>query len=1179
MRRRTASLAVVAVVAVAAVAVAQDSQDTADDNGFIINFLQERISAPGRVIRVSGVEGALSSQARIGSLTIADDQGVWLELTGVEIDWTRRSLLLGRVNINRLAVEEVDVRRRPVPHEPTLAERLPEPEATPFSLPELPVSVQVQELALEEILLGEPLVGQEARLSATGSADLARGELDAELAVNRLDAAGGTLALDFAFSNSTRELALDLQLQEPQGGVVATLLDIEDRPPIDVRLQGAGPLDELDVDFSFDAGDTRIASGAVELRGSDAGLGFAANFGGQLAPVVPAQYRDFFAGETSVEVAGVNLDGGGLRLDQLAISGAALELTGALQTTQDYFPRNVTLSGRIGDPRGPAVTLPVAGGATSLNSAVLHLSYGDGRRWDGLLALDRLNAGDIAIEDLTLTLGGLAENIDDPERRNLTVTVDGVATGVSSTDPDKAAALGDRLDLFADMALPAGGPLRIRQAQVSGNGLSAFAAGTLEGTDFDGRASVRLADLAPASGLAGRDLGGGLTLDLAGSVQPLDGAFDLALDGSAQDLRLGDPRLDALLEGETTLDGQIARGPQGFRTDDFRLANPQLVLTSTGAVSSTAADLDIDARLNDLSDIDPRLSGALIASGRATGEGGPINVDVSAEIPEGEALDRAIEDMALSFRGAVDGTNVDGALSGDGSFGGQPVTLSADVALTDAERAVRGLVAGVGPNRLTGDVVQATATGLIDGSLALDAPDVTPLAALALTEASGSVQAGIQFDAAEAGQAVAVDAEVRDLVAAGARVGALDLEAAVTDAFRAPLAQGTLSAEDVAAGGVEIATLSAEANQTGPQTMDVAADARLAVGADIALAGALTRRPDGFEAALTRLSLRREDLAASLAEPATVTVAGNAVRLTPLTLDLGQGTLTAEGEVAETFDLDLTIDALPLGLANAVAPNLGLGGTVTGSARVTGPRAAPNVAFDVDGQDLGLGRDDLGRPAAGAAVGDRPDHRRPAAGRCEHQRRRRDRCARRGLAAAGRRRAAADERRSRVLPARGGGPDRRQPWARGHGQRPGAARRHARRARGDVRPARRRPDRDPAVGRRRLADRPDRDRRLRAERAEPDLGQRKQPAGPVGDRLGARAAERPRARRAGAGVGSAEDRRHAARGPHGAGDRRPAVRRQRDRVARVAAAGGIGLAGRRHVRRSDDQHPPAGHQP
>ena len=81
-------------------------------------------------------------------------------------------------------------------------------------------------------------------------------------------------------------------------------------------MQGSGPLDDVDVNFSLDADQDRIAKGTVALRARDDGLGFDVDFGGGLAPLVPPQFRDFFAGQSTVRVSGVKQSAGGFRIDQ-----------------------------------------------------------------------------------------------------------------------------------------------------------------------------------------------------------------------------------------------------------------------------------------------------------------------------------------------------------------------------------------------------------------------------------------------------------------------------------------------------------------------------------------------------------------------------------------------------------------------------------------------------------------------------------------------------------------------------------------------------------------------------------------------------------------------------------------------------------------------------------------------
>lgn len=63
-----------------------------DDRDYLTAFLEDTLSDAGRQVTVTGFAGALSSQATIEKLTIADDQGVWITLNGVVLDWSRSAL-------------------------------------------------------------------------------------------------------------------------------------------------------------------------------------------------------------------------------------------------------------------------------------------------------------------------------------------------------------------------------------------------------------------------------------------------------------------------------------------------------------------------------------------------------------------------------------------------------------------------------------------------------------------------------------------------------------------------------------------------------------------------------------------------------------------------------------------------------------------------------------------------------------------------------------------------------------------------------------------------------------------------------------------------------------------------------------------------------------------------------
>ena len=137
---------------------------------------------------MSGVSGALSSQARIARITVSDAQGPWLQIENAEVDWNRLALLRGRVDVNQLSAARIDWLRRP--ETPETGRKLPSAEATPFALPELPVAINLRALSVDTMAFAEPVFGQAAELSMTGSLNLVGGVLDTSLDVKRLDAPG-----------------------------------------------------------------------------------------------------------------------------------------------------------------------------------------------------------------------------------------------------------------------------------------------------------------------------------------------------------------------------------------------------------------------------------------------------------------------------------------------------------------------------------------------------------------------------------------------------------------------------------------------------------------------------------------------------------------------------------------------------------------------------------------------------------------------------------------------------------------------------------------------------------------------------------------------------------------------------------------------------------------------------
>ncbi|MDF1599839.1 translocation/assembly module TamB domain-containing protein [Mesorhizobium sp. YIM 152430] len=955
-------------------AVPASAQETeAETRSLFTNFIQNQLSTPNRQIQISGIQGALSSNARIASITVADREGVWLRITNASIEWSRTALLLRqRLEIASLRADRIDVIRRPVPEE-----GMPPPESSGFAVPELPVAINLESLEIPVATFGPAVFGLESELSLTGRLRLEDGSIDTALDVTRLDGPGGQLGLSFIYSNATEIVDLDLSLSEPENGIVANLLNIEGKPPVDLTLAGNGELDNLDVELTLDADDERILTGVAILREGRGGRGFSTRLSGPVAQLIPAQFRDFFGAETSLEAQGFIRAEGGFRLDALDLQSAALALSASAETTADSFLRRLAIDASVEDPSGDVVVLPVPGGDTTVQRASLTLSYGEGADddWSGSLDIRGLDTASFAAETMELDLSGLAQNLDQPNDRRITFDLSGAIDGVTSPDEEIAQALGTRIDLSSSGQWASSQPLVLSDTQIEAEALILRLAGTVAAYVFDGDIGVETSSLAPFSGLAGRDLSGALALDARGSVAPISGGFNLTLDGTIDELRIDQEAADNLMGGRTTIAGRIERGENGLVTDDLRVENQQFDLLADGTYATGAADFDFRFGLTDLALVSPQASGALTAEGRAAGSDGLINLTTSVTVPSGRLADKQLRDAAIAFEGTLEGSDLDGSLAGSAFLDGVRVDLSSAIALVEEERRLTDLVFTAGGARLTGNVVQDSA-GLLTGSLDIDAADISTLAALALQEASGTVQASIGLEPVENEQRATLEGTIDDFVLGETSIEAAEIQAAIDDLFGVPRIDGSVDASGISAGGVDVTTLQANASRRGEAT-DFSANARLDNGTTAAAEGSLTPEGDGFRLALTRIDLAQGQLAARLRQPASLTVIGETITIDALALDVGGGSIDATGRIAERIDLDVTIAALPLSIANTVRPDLELGGTIDGTARVTGPRNQPDVAFDIRGTALqaaalrDAGLSSLGVTARGTTSGER----------------------------------------------------------------------------------------------------------------------------------------------------------------------------------------------------------------
>ncbi|WP_299624513.1 translocation/assembly module TamB domain-containing protein [uncultured Tateyamaria sp.] len=785
------------------------AQDADEDRGYLTGLLEGALGGEGRAVRIDGFAGAFSSTATINQITVADADGVWLSLSGVEINWNRSALLRGAIEIKTLTAEQIEVARAPLP----APDAGPAPEAQPFALPELPASVRIETMDIRRVAIGAPLLGEAVVLSLSGAAELAGGAADVALKATRLDGPGGQFNVAGSFANDTRALMLDLDLTEPAGGLISGLLNVPDRPSLDLKIAGDGTLNDLAATLALRTDDAPRLEGELRLgTGAQDATTFEADLAGDVTALFLPEYAAFFGTDVRLSAKGARDGTGAIALDVLDLRTRALALRGEVALNADAWPILLDLEGEIADPNGTPVLLPGTGAPLRIDRADLAISFDaeDGDALTAKVAVTGLDTQGVAADSLALGINGtLSGDVNAIGAIRARVNLDG--EGFDFDDADVARAIGRVVRGGLDVAYTEDAPLRLSNMALSGADWALRGLAEIDGfdagfdTDFD--IELTASDLSAFAGLAGVALRGEGTLAASGSAA-LGGFFDVEIKGETRDLGVGIAQADALLTGTTRVDLTARRDQAGTFVDALSLRNPALRADASATLTSQGTQALFDLGLTDVGLVTEAVNGPLTLNGSATQRGdtwtiqttatGPLDavaevaaiinparteVDLTAEIPDvtplvpqisgaARVVAKAVQmDGAWRFDAEVDGPE-NSTATVEGTFAQETLaaeyalsvpnlaplvpqvsgTLAADGTVQQVARGWRVTSKIKGPYASTGDVTLTLTDGRAAARYVLGLPNVGSLVpgiagAVALRGTAQQVATGYEIDA------------------------------------------------------------------------------------------------------------------------------------------------------------------------------------------------------------------------------------------------------------------------------------------------------------------------------------------------------------------------------------------------------------------------------------------------
>ena len=903
---RRALLGAVALVPLALTPAARGADD---DKGLLAGFISRALSSKETQVSIGAVEGALSSDATIRDIVLSDRDGPWLKIDHARLVWRRLALLRRRLEIDQLDIGHI-VWSRPARK---TAETAP---GGPMQWPDLPLKAIVKAFHVESLDLGAPILGAPARLGFTGEATLGDPSegLDLKLAAKRLDAAG-EIDVKLAFAPKTTVLALALGAEEPQGGLIAKAAHLPGEPPVDFRLDGAGPLDAFHAKLAFAAGPDIGAKGSVDLTRTGAGRDLKLDLASRLAGLLPPLAAPVFAGQTKL-TGDVRLGDDGAATTQgvtLESAAATLDVVGGLRADK-VADLTVHAHAKPGPDVGKLDLSATVKGPLPRPAA------------DVALDVEKLKSSVGTLGRLTAHFAALPAKPGDATAP-IALTGEADMAGLALADPAEAALVGPTGKLAFQAAATPDGTLDIAALSLDAEALRARFSGKAARDALSGRLEADAADLGRLAPLTGLKLRGAAHITAALSGDPSRGAYAAKVKADARGFGSGEAALDGFAGANPALSGALKVADGGYAFDKLALTGAGGRALIDGALGASASNLSATLAIPDAHRLDARVAGAVAAQVKISGPLAAPDADIEATLGNGRLLGRpAGVNLAAQAKGGAALK-----LKLDGEIDGKP--LQGDVSLARAGETVtldRAAIA-LGETRIDGTA--KFAKGLADGRLTIAAPRLDDLSPLALTPLSGSLQANARFDSQGAKQNVAIRAKSPSADFGAARVSGLDVDMRIADLYGDARADGSAAVERIVAGGETVSGVKLAANAG---AFDLAASLRgMALRAKGALSmAARTLRLDAFTA-------RGRGPAIALASPATLAFADGGVTTKGLAMTLGSGRLSLKGQAGRKLDLHATAEAIPLALADLASPGLGLTGTVSAEARLTGEAAAP----------------------------------------------------------------------------------------------------------------------------------------------------------------------------------------------------------------------------------------------
>ena len=836
---------------------------------FVVTQVEKYEFENGMKIGIGRLDGSLFSTMTIRDFTLSDPKGVFLASPELKVDWRPLRYLANHVDVRSATAKTITMRKLP--------EFKPVPDTGEPLLPDIDIDVaklQVDRFIFEPAVAGER---QEARLNGKIAIADRRAQVTADGETIGANAKGDTLKLLLDAVPEANRLAMTLDVNAPQGGVLAAMGGFKE--PLTAKLDGRGDWKAWNGNLTANLGAAPLARLALTARDGT----FVVKGTTQASRLLTGPAAEILGAETAVDLT-ARLDDRKAAVDgRISSDAAQLGISGGIDLGTNRYD-GLQLAVNILRPSAiaPAVR------ANGLRATA---------KLDGEFALPTVeyqaNANSLAVNDIiveSLSLAGKARVDAD----QIVIPVAGRAARIRGLDTVAGGTLvAVRLD--GDLAYSNGrilsDNLRLRSPRIDAKAMiiadlnKGFYTGAIDGRINDYRIeSVGIFDIDTDADLKTAPRGG---FEIVGRVR-------------ARSTRLFNSGVRDFLGGNATASSDVRYGTDGIiRFANLRMNAPRLRVTGGQGSYAPNGQIKLAARAHstDYGPVGVQLAGT-ISDPRAV---------VTADRP---GLGIGLANLVARINGAPNGYRL--AATGDTDYG----PLSADVVLLMASGPLtidieRGDLSGIGFN---GRLVQSDA-GPFTGQL----------------NASGQGLGGlVRLTAAGQYQAAAINVRANNVALPGAAqltVGSAIVDADVT-LYDQPhivadiqIADTRIRDYDIAVGRVKIEYRDGSGKAQALVEGSSGVPFRIAANADL--------QPKLWRASVQG---RATGVNFRTTSPARIIPGADGYELLPTNINLGRGSnARIAGRFGDGIMIQSRLDRVNMAILNAIYPDMGLGGRATGS--------------------------------------------------------------------------------------------------------------------------------------------------------------------------------------------------------------------------------------------------------